>query len=67
MKEAEVMNEIEEIYQNSADVMERLHDVKRDIERNGEYSSSEKGKICDLRMELDDIVWKLGKVLSGGL
>ena len=67
MKEAEVMNEIEEIYQNSADVMERLRDVKRDIERNGEYSSSEKGKIFDLRMELDDIVWKLGKVLSGGL
>lgn len=67
MREAEVMNEIEEIYQNSADVMERLHDVKRAIDRNGEYSFEEKGRLLDLRMELDDIVWKLGKVLSGGL
>ena len=65
MKEEEVMNAIKDIYDNSSDVMERLLDVKVDIERNGEYSSAEKGKLLDLRMELDDAVWKLGKIIMG--
>lgn len=65
MKEEEVMNAIKDIYDNSSDVMERLLDVKVDIERNGEYSLTEKGKLFDLRVELDDIVWKIGKILMG--
>lgn len=65
MKEQEIMQAIEDIYQNSASVMERLRDVKVDIERNGGYSSAEKGKLFDLRVELDDIVWKIGKILMG--
>lgn len=65
MKEEEVMNAIKDIYDNSSDVMERLLDVKVDIERNGDYSLTEKGKLFDLRVELDDIVWKLGKILMG--
>lgn len=65
MKEQEIMQAIEDIYQDSASVMERLHDVKKDIERNGDYSLTEKGKLFDLRVELDDIVWKLGKILMG--
>lgn len=65
MKEQEVMNAIKDIYDNSSDVMERLLDVKADIERNGDYSLIEKGKLFDLRVELDDIVWKLGKILMG--
>ena len=65
MKEEEVMNAIKDIYDNSSDVMERLLDVKVDIERKGDYSLTEKGKLFDLRVELDDIVWKLGKILMG--
>lgn len=60
-----VMNAIEAIYDESASVMERLRDVRDDIERNGGFGAAEKGKLYDLRMELDDVVYRLGKVLAG--
>lgn len=65
MNGRDVMNVIEAIYDESATVMERLRDVKTDIERNGGYGYAEKGKLYDLRMELDDIVYRLGKLLTG--
>ena len=37
MNKDEVMKALDDLYEDYADIIERLRDVKQDIERNGEF------------------------------
>ena len=65
MNKDEVMKALDELYEDYADIIERLRDVKNDIERNGEFSYAEKGKLVDLRLSFDNVAYCLGNILRG--
>lgn len=62
MRIADRLHEMLEDYDN---VMARMEDLKRDIERNGEFGPDEKNKLLDLKIECEDLAWEFGKLLGG--
>lgn len=65
MTKEEVMKALGDLYEDYADIIERLRDVKQDIERNGEFGYAEKGKLVDLRISFDNVAYCLGNILRG--
>lgn len=65
MTKEEVMKALGDLYEDYADIVERLRDVKQDIERNGEFGYAEKGKLVDLRISFDNVAYCLGNILRG--
>lgn len=65
MNKDEVMKALDELYEDYSDIIERLRDVKQDIEKSGEFGHAEKGKLVDLRMSFDNVAYCLGNILRG--
>lgn len=65
MSKEEVMKALGDLYEDYSTIVEQLLDVKRDIERNGEFGYAEKGKLVDLRLSFDNVAYCLGNILRG--
>ena len=65
MNAREVADKLHELWENNGDLMSRIDEVRSDIERNGGFFSKEKDKLLDLKIEVEDVAWELGKILSG--
>ena len=65
MNAREVADKLHELWENNGDLMSRIDEVRSDIERNGGFFAKEKDKLLDLKIEVEDIAWELGKILSG--
>lgn len=65
MTKEEVMKALGDLYEDYSTIVEQLLDVKRDIERNGEFGYAEKGKLVDLRLSFDNVAYCLGNILRG--